>query len=98
MSLTRYTREELIEILNELGTTELATATSRYECATIAETGKSLFHLNLAERLSNGKVYRTRIKDFRDKSEDVTIGYADVGALASTTVYAKGATQNGNAV
>ena len=74
MSLTRYTREELIEILNELGTTELATATSRYECATIAETGKSLFHLNLAERLSNGKVYRTRIKDFRDKSEDVTIG------------------------
>lgn len=31
-------------------------------------------------------------------SEDVTIGYSDVGALASTTVYAKGATQNGNAV
>lgn len=74
MSLKRYTREELIETLNEMGTVELATATARYECATIAETGKSLFHLNLSERLSNGKVYRTRIKDFRDKANDPTIG------------------------
>lgn len=68
--IKRYSREELIEILNNLGIKELATATKRWECTTVAEEDTSLFKMNLKTRLTNGKVYRERIKDFRAKAEE----------------------------
>lgn len=69
--LKRFTRNELIDILNKLGVKEIATSDIRWECITQAETGKSHPRMNLEEKLSNIAIYRQRIKDYSDKANEV---------------------------
>lgn len=68
--LKRFTRKELINILNDLGVKEIATSDIRWECITQAETGKSHPRMNLEEKLSNIAIYRQRIKDYEDKANE----------------------------
>ena len=64
MGLKRYSRPELIDILNDLASEELATATERWECTTKAEESTSLFRMGLQERLKNVSIYRERIREY----------------------------------
>lgn len=68
--IKRYSQEELSSMLVEMGIEELATATKRWECLTVAEESSSIFRMALDVRLCNGKVYRTRIKDFHEKANE----------------------------
>lgn len=70
MSLTRYSRPDLINILNDLAIKELATATERWECTTKAEESTSLFRMGLQERLQNVSIYRERIRDYSGKAHE----------------------------
>lgn len=68
--MKRYSTAELTEMLNEMAVKELATGTQRWECTTVAETGSSMFRMQLKQNLTNGKVYRERIKDFVAKANE----------------------------
>lgn len=70
MGLTRYSRPDLINILNDLAIEELATATERWECTTKAEESTSLFRMGLQERLQNVSIYRERIRDYSGKAHE----------------------------
>ena len=70
MGLKRYSRPELIDILNDLAIEELATATERWECTTKAEESTSLFRMGLQERLQNVSIYRERIRDYSGKAHE----------------------------
>lgn len=70
MGLKRFSRPELIDVLNDLAIEELATATERWECTTKAEENTSLFRMGLQERLQNVSIYRERIRDYSDKAHE----------------------------
>ena len=72
-TIKRYTAEEITNICNELAYKELATSTTRWENNQIAEEGKTLLRMDLEEGLTNCSIYRDRIDNFLEKSEDKSL-------------------------
>lgn len=72
-TIKRYTVDELIPLCNELAYKELATSTTRWENNNRAEEGKTLFRMDLEEGLTNCSIYRDRIENFLEKSEDKSL-------------------------
>ncbi len=72
-TIKRYPVDELTKIVNELAIEELATSTIRWENNQQAETGKTLFRMDLEEGLTNCAIYRDRIDNFLEKSTDSSL-------------------------
>ena len=72
-TIKRYPVDELTKIVNELAFEELATSTIRWENNQQAETGKTLFRMDLEEGLTNCAIYRDRIDNFLEKSTDSSL-------------------------
>lgn len=53
MALKGFTRDVLIQILDDLAIKELATTTQRWECGTVVEKDTSIFRIGLKTRISN---------------------------------------------
>ena len=65
MGLKRYTRDELITILDGMLWEEIATSNKRWECDNVVITeGKSIPRQGMEQRLNNLKVFRERKKDY----------------------------------
>lgn len=63
MGLKRYTRDELITILDDMLWEEIATSNKRWECDNVVITeGKSIPRQGMEQRLNNLKVFRERKK------------------------------------
>lgn len=73
MIVKRYTLDELIPLIENLGYTEYATSTKRWDCASVAEEGKSVFRYNLEDDLTNCYIFRDRIHNFQDKVAEGTL-------------------------
>ena len=72
-TIKRYNVDELTNLCNELAYKELATSTTRWENNQRAEEGKTLFRMDLEEGLTNCSIYRDRIDNFLEKSEDSSL-------------------------
>lgn len=72
-TIKRYGVDEFTSICNELAYQELATSTTRWENNQRAEEGKTLFRMDLEEGLTNCSIYRDRIDNFLEKSEDKSL-------------------------
>lgn len=72
-TIKRYELKELTSMVNELGYQELAWATDRWENNQVAETGSSILRMDLNEGITNCSIYRDRIENFYEKSEDSSL-------------------------
>jgi hypothetical protein len=71
MGLKRYTRDELITILDDMLWEEIATSNKRWECDNVVITeGKSIPRQGMEQRLNNLKVFRERKKDYYKKCQE----------------------------
>ena len=72
-TIKRYSLNELVPIIEELGYKEYATSTKRWDCNSVAEEGKSVFRYNLEDDLTNCYIFRDRIQNFEDKIKDESL-------------------------
>ena len=70
MALKGFTRDILIEKLNYIAVKELATATKRWECGTVVQSGTSLFRMGLTTRIKNVNRFWTKLFEYATLAEE----------------------------